>query len=376
MAFSTHSFRNDYNAVRKEKLSVEDFENKYKHIFGDKFKYEYVKDGDPINMVAHMAQLLNGATQSITLNKLMSKEIGTDSPDFENLFKIDNFGKFSEEEFEDDDGKTRKVKSFLPDEAAFKKLATSLFKTINASYESKFEELEERLNQEIENKFNLDDLRTELKGDVEKIMLEKSPILMKQSSATEQFARWADLYANQSFYQNKDFREMVLSESGKDQKFYETLLSISKDIFSRRLSKNPNLSLTGDVVSSVLRATLTELEENGISIPRNAFDLPLLDQKFTTNDYDNQTFELKSAQQPAIQTAPEQIQKLQQQFTQPFAQPQARPVFGQPQQIQQPVQQSQLTQQQELEAYIAPTYTDVEVESPMQALILKQLQNR
>jgi len=352
MAIKSSTYKPDRLKLISGDLSIEDFKAKWADQLPNDLDYEILRKSPYSPVEVYSFSKLQGANQSIIQNKLLTKEVGADSEEFDSLFGIKNFGELQESEFEDDSGESKKMTSFVPKQEAFIAFAKSLLKFSDSRYNEKLETLKQEMLSEFENRFDMDGLKEELQANFETMLSEKSPTLMKQNSIETNFNGWMNRYINQTYYQNKAFRELMSNEISKDPKFLDKFLETSKDFLKLELKNNPNLELTPDLISSSLDSSIGNISTSFVTKQLIRKDLPTLDKDFDAGKYDDKTFELKTAQQPAQQ--PQQFGQQPQQFGQQFNQPyQQQP---QPQQFIQQQPQIQQPASTQPEPYIAPNY--------------------
>jgi hypothetical protein len=280
MAFSARAFEKDYTAVGDGTLTLEEFKNKYDFIPED-FKYT----SNPIGAIGFLAQKLNGAKQSINFNKLASQDSGTDTNEFKELFKQNLYVKTVSGEDEDEE---------VIDEDAFLRLAKNIIKYQETLNKKRFEELETLIDsklsvvsEDLRNQFDIESLKADFRSDMEKMIIEKSPTLLQQSTAQEKFKSYINHFALQSYYQNPELRKIISTEQGKT--LLDNWLNSASKNFEEKLSKNPNLQLSLPLIERIASRAMEDVtDEYGLVLE---MALPKLDVNFNVKDYDSNTFE-------------------------------------------------------------------------------------
>lgn len=359
MAFSARAFEKDYTAVGDGSLTMDEFKTKYDFIPED-FKYT----SNPIGAIGFLAQKLNGAKQSINFNKLASQDSGTDTDEFKELFKQNLYIKTVS-------GETGYEEQM--DEEAFLRLAKNIIKYQETLNKKRFEELEtlidnkfSTVSEDLRSQFDVEGLKADFRADMEKMIVEKSPSLLQQSTTTDKFKSYINHFALQSYYENPELRKIINNtEQGKN--LLDNWLNSASKNFEEKLSKNPSLQLSLPLIERIASRAMEDVtDEYGLVLE---VALPKFNEKFDIKDYDPNTFELKNKvyqdNNPQINNQPKPQANSYQQPQNGYSNfnPYQNNSYQQPQLANQPTNQPMLTDSKQTEE-VQPTQIFIPNSSP------------
>lgn len=358
MAFSARAFEKDYYAVGDGSLTMDEFKTKYDFI-PDDFKYT----SNLIGAMSFLAQKLNGAKQSINFNKLASQDSGTDTDEFKELFKQNLYIKTVS-------GETGYEEQI--DEEAFLRLAKNIIKYQETLNKKRFEELEtlidnkfSTVSEDLRSQFDVEGLKADFRADMEKMIVEKSPSLLQQSTTTDKFKSYLNHFALQSYYENPELRKIISTEQGKN--LLDNWLNSASKNFEEKLSKNPSLQLNLPLIERIASRAMEDVtDEYGLVLE---VALPKFNEKFDIKDYDLNTFELKNKvyqdNNPQINNQPNPQANSYQQPQNGYSNfnPYQNNSYQQPQLANQPTNQPMLTDSRQTEE-VQPTQIFIPNSSP------------